>query len=253
MTYVDLEEVRRASKLKKFLHKQIKISDIEKIDQESMIVNNSEIKISKSALANLDKALGISKSQAKLINDASGEFEFSRFRNYMSANHSVEDSKRLVLVANSKVKEVQNIIPVVKEYIPLETFFDFVEMFANEFDCKIQKYESADSASPEVSIYLEAHRPLYKTIGENDDFITNGLFLSWKPTEVNIGHYFIRLVCINGLTRISKNKKMSNIYTLSHNNMYELLQEAKNKNLINDGFHEFRDKAKIAQKITSFN
>lgn len=39
----------------------------------------------------------------------------------------------------------------------------------------------------------------------NDEFVTNGLYLKWNLGEIELGNYYLRLVCTNGQMQLSEN------------------------------------------------
>ena len=83
--------------------------------------------------------------------------------------------------------------------------------------------------------------PEISTIIDGEDFLTNSIYLKWNPGEIELGHYYERLICSNGqIERVPSRDAMINSLATEQVNKMLALPGSK---IMNRGFHKFRNAA----------
>lgn len=184
-------------------YREVARNEIVALDETHFQVGGSILEFSNEVSTKIDRFIGIKSDQCKIAEKSYGANGVSNLRNFF-AQASRKDDDRVILVADLSNRKITNLFPTHKHLIPPESFFDFAEMFMdkNRYEPEAVEYDNGS----EVSIRMKSLDPQVMTFAEGDDFISNGLWLRWNPTEVAFGNYYERLVCTNGMTHMSQNK-----------------------------------------------
>jgi hypothetical protein len=129
--------------------------------------------------------------------------------------------------------------------ITAETFFDFAEMFMDKNGYLPKEFERSGTYGNGLTIYMDSVNPMVKQIAPDEDFMTDSLYMRWNQGEVEIGNYFVRLVCVNG--QIQKIATPSaRTYSLEPTQIGRILNLPSQSNLLESSFESFRRKALTA-------
>lgn len=220
-------------------------------DQERPVsiynVDGKEIMVSAGASAKLDEVIGLERKQAGIVRNASGETGMRDFRNYLAVAGSMTKPVSVALVANPETCMVDEIIPIKQDLIPLDAFFDLVEVFMAKNKLIPVRYETDRKHGLEVTVYMNNVSPDVRNIGPGEDFLVNSYFMRWNLGQIEVGHYFIRLVCTNGQIRTIRESD-ARVNSLQDESVIRLIDIPSQKNMLDVSFEEFSDKAVEAMK-----
>ena len=118
------------------------------------------------------------------------------------------------------------LVPLIDDFISYDDFMAFTNFFVDELRYEIVNVEVL-SDETEATMYLNPLEPKITKIINSEEFITNGIFLHWSISTIEIGLFYTRLVCINGATEQIKSHA-SKIHSLTFSNIDFLLKTAKN-------------------------
>ena len=197
-------------------------------------IGDTSILVSDGAQLQIDKLIGLSQKQRKGINETFGANAITNFRNSIAMANCVSKPKRFALVANSQENIVDGIVPLKDQAIPMDSFLNLLEMFLDKHSYEIKALESSRNGVYGITVRLTPVHPQYDTFFGNDEFLTNGYYIKWNLGEIEVGNYYVRLVCengaietiqhslsrINNITDIKINEFMlspSNSRTIKHN------------------------------------
>lgn len=76
----------------------------------------------------------------------------------------VSESKKFVLIANPSERIVDGIVPIREEVIPMRSFFDIVEMFADKHGYEVDQLQSYGNIVYGVTARLMPVHPQYSDI-----------------------------------------------------------------------------------------
>lgn len=125
-----------------------------------------------------------------------------------------------------------------------EAFFDFAEMFMDKNGYSPHSCMAGADTGAEFSIILDSRHPEISTIIKDEDFLSNSIYLKWNPGEIELGHYYERLICSNGqVERVRLSDARMNLLTTEQINKMLTLPDSK---VMNRGFNEFRNAALLA-------
>ena len=182
-------------------YREVEAKEIVALGESHYTVGNATLEVTPQIANEIDRFAGIKKGQSRIAQDSYGEQGLTNLRNFFG-QADVKDSKRLILAANTREKQIVEAIPIKDRMITPDVFFDFAEMFMDKnsylpYRANYATPESRDS----ISILM---KPVHEQIMEfapGDEFLSNGLYLKWTPGEINLGNYYERLVCSNGATQ----------------------------------------------------
>ena len=226
-------------------YKLVRADEITQIGENVFSYGNIDFKVDRPALKVLNKLCGTTDTQLSTVKDFSGESGRVNFRNYLSAASNSSKPQEIVLIAGRNEPIISNVMIIKEDFIPVETFFDFAELFIEQTDTQIEKIETNLSGSMDVMIYLRSNKPTFQSFAKDEEFETNGLFLHWNGTQIDVGNYYIRLVCTNGQTE-TKTHREAIAYSLKGSAVERLVNLANNKKFLNSGFERLRHKALIS-------
>ena len=204
-------------------------------------VDGVEMEVTPEVAADLDAFIGLSKEQAKTVETASGETGIRNFRNYLASANSISRPLRLAIVGDRNTRRITQAVPLKGELITAEAFFDFAEMFMDRNGYSSRSCMVGSDTGAGFSIVLDSEFPEVSAIIDGEDFLTNSIYLKWNPGEIELGHYYERLVCSNGqVERIHSRDAVINSLATEQVNRMLSLPDSK---IMDRGFNEFRNAA----------
>lgn len=87
----------------------------------------------------LDQLIGLSPHQCEGMKQAYGDDAVMNLRNSFAMANCVPRPKKFALIANSAERMVDGIVPLNEETIPMRSFFDVVEMFADKHGYEVDQ------------------------------------------------------------------------------------------------------------------
>ena len=194
----------------------------------------------------LDRQIGLNSKQQEGFKEAYGEKALAHLRNSFSMADCVRNPSRFALIANPEECVVEDVVPLVEEVVPMRSFFDIVELFADKHAYEVAKIYSYENGIHGITVELRPVHPQYDTFGANDEFITNGLYMKWTLSGIELGNYYLRLVCTNGSMQISQNS-LSKIHQVSTDGVSKILAPQCLSELMIRNLETFKTAAMIAR------
>ena len=161
-------------------------------------IGDTSILVSDGAQCQIDELIGLSQCQRKGIKETYGADAITNFRNSIAMANCINKPKRFALVANSQENIVDGVVPLKDQVIPMESFFDLLEMFLDKHSYEVKALESSRNGVYGLTVRLNPIHPQYDAFFGNDEFLTNGYYVKWNLGEMEVGNYYVRLVCANG-------------------------------------------------------
>lgn len=239
----DINNVR-SSLHEKALQKEVQLNAIQYVGENFFRVGNADIPFSEKALEEMDRLIGIHAGQREIVATASGKTGLNKFRNYMNIASGIKEQKKVILVANTKQRTVERVIPLVEEYIPHDLFFNFIELIIDKGKYEIADIETSHDGT-QMNVYLNSSNPVIKKIIPNEEFYSDGIYLNWNVATVEIGSYFTRLSCQNGATETFRHKH-SRVHSLSNKNISSIMKIAWNPSILEKTFDRYSEKALLS-------
>ena len=207
-------------------------------------VDGVEMEVTPEVASDLDAFIGLSSKQAKTVETASGETGIRNFRNYLASANSISRPMRLAIVGDRNTRRITKAVPLKGDLITAEAFFDFAEMFMDRNGYSSRSCMISSDSGAGFSIVLDSEFPEISAIVDGEDFLTNSIYLKWNPGEIELGHYYERLICSNGqVERIhSKDAVLNSLATEQVNKMLAL----PDSKVMSRGFLQFRNVALLA-------
>ena len=208
-------------------------------------VDGIEMEVTPEVAADLDTFIGLSRKQAKTVETASGETGIRNFRNYLASANSISSPMRIAIVGDRNTRRITKAVPLKGELITAEAFFDFAEMFMDRNGYSPRSCMVAEDSGTEFSIILDSEHPEISAImKDEEDFLTNSIYLKWNPGEIELGHYYERLICSNGqVERIHSSDAVINSLETEKVNKMLALPDSK---IMSRGFLQFSNVALLA-------
>lgn len=205
-------------------------------------VDGMEVLVNDFVSRQLDQMIGLTPRQRNVVKAASGEMGLRDFRNYLATAESFSKPQSIALIANPESKTICGIVPIKKQEIPSDSFFDFLELFMDENHLVPVRYEAAYSASAGLTIYMDSADPVVKQIAPGEDFLVNSYFLRWNLGQIELGRYYERLVCSNGQTETIRHAD-AKVMSLETDAVKGILHVPRNTELLEESFGRFSLKA----------
>lgn len=161
-------------------------------------IGDTSILVSDGAQCQIDELIGLSQCQRKGIKETYGADAITNFRNSIAMANCINKPKRFALVANSQENIVDGVVPLKDQAIPMESFFELLEMFLDKHSYEVKALESSRNGVYGLTVRLNPIHPQYDAFFGNDEFLTNGYYVKWNLGEMEVGNYYVRLVCANG-------------------------------------------------------
>ena len=210
-------------------------------------VDGADVMVDEGVSHRLDELIGLEQKQASVVRNASGEDGVRDFRNYLAVAGSISKPVHVALLANSETRMVDGVVPIKEDVIPMDAFFDYLEVFLEVNRLIPVRYEMDNRNSLEVTVYMDSEVTDVRNIGPGEDFLVNSYFLRWTLGQIELGHYFVRLVCTNGQIRTITQGE-ARIHSLQSDDSLHLLELPQRTNLLDVSFAEFSDKAVEAMR-----
>ena len=226
--------------------KRVALSELSHIGDNFYRIDKQELPFSDEAIKQLDSLVGISPQQKDVVLFNSGKAGLSNFRNYLTIATNAHKPQEVIMMANTETKMVEKVIPLISDFISYDDFMAFTNFFMDELRYEIVNVEVLRDET-EATIYLTPLEPTITKITDGEEFITNGIFLHWSVSTIEIGRFYTRLVCINGATEQIKSHS-AKIHSLTFSDIDLLLKTAKNILLQKKMFDGYRDKVLDATK-----
>lgn len=226
-------------------HRIFRLDEISQIEGNVFSLNGLDITMNPLAQKKLNKHMGITQRQLDVVSDFSGEIGKSNFRNYLSAAHNMRNTHNVVVMANPNSKEITDVEILTKDFISIDEFFDFTELFINETNSEIDRILHSKNGDMDVTIYMRNTQPNIVSFAPDESFETNGTRLHWNGASIEVANYFIRLICTNGQTEKIYNKE-AKIFSLDTESVMNILKTAKSEKLLSAGFARFKNNAQQA-------
>lgn len=208
-------------------------------------IGDARIQVNPYVSSQLDSFIGLTREQASIVRKASGEAGIRDFRNYLAAANSITKPVKLALIGDPESRKIVSAVPIKDQMITAETFFDFAEMFMDKNGYEPKEFERSGTFGNGLTIYMDSHNPIVRQIAPDEDFMTDSLYIRWNQGEVEVGSYFVRLVCING--QIQKiTSPAAKTYSLEPAKINRILNVPSQVNLLESSFDKFRSKALAA-------
>ena len=197
MTTNEFNRIKQEVLDRPICYREVEAKEIVALGENHYTVGNATLEVEPQIAAVIDRFAGIKQGQSRIAQDSYGEQGLTNLRNFFG-QAEVKGSKRLVLAADILHRQIVNAIPIKERMITPDVFFDFAEMFMDKNSYLPERVEYTHTMKNGVSILM---KPVHKQIREyvpGDEFLSNGLYLTWNPGEINLGNYYVRLVCSNG-------------------------------------------------------
>lgn len=203
-------------------YKVIDKRDVRYVGGDIYELDGREFNISPRVAGSIDKFIGLKSEQVKAVADASGEEGVRDYRNYIAMVNSIVKPEKLALVADPVERRIVSAVPLKKEAIPMEGFFDFAEMFCNDNNYSVSNISKAPDITSGIEMSLIPDTKNVLSLGPGEDFMTNGFVLRWNLGAIEIGNYYERLVCSNGAVEKTYSDK-ERIHSLSDGDIRKLI------------------------------
>ncbi len=219
-------------------HKLIAPQELTHVGENIFSLQGIDIEGTADFTNNFDKIIGVGKLHRTVVHEASGETGLANYRNYLNAAINLSNPTPVIIVASPTERKLTNIIPVVEDYITPGIFFDFAEMMIEETGYEIDeiRYDRSDHSKVTISFFNPMAEP--RSLGFGENVLTDGFYLTWQPTEVELGHFYIRLVCSNGMTEKAE-RRDTNLHRLDSSEMQRLISIVKGTPFLNMGVDRF--------------
>ncbi len=222
-------------------HKMVRLDEIRQVDKEVFSVDDTDVIFSPRAQKKLMHAIGTNRTQLKSVRGLSGDEGQTNFSNYLTVAKNMEGSKNVVLMADRDEKIVTNIIVPKKDFIPVDDFFDFAELFIDSTSFEIESIQYSNFYEMDVVMYMQNRDPQIVKFAPDEEFISNGAYLHWDGVSIEVGSYYVRLVCTNGQTSQIRHRD-ARIFTIQEADVRRILAAATSDRVLMSGFEDFRQK-----------
>ena len=212
-------------------------------------IRGLSVMVSSNVQSQLDQLIGLSARQCEGIKQAYGDDAVMNLRNSFAMANCVVHPKKFALIANSAKHMVDGIVPLEEEAIPMRSFFDVVETLADKHGYEIDQIQCSTSAMYGIVVRLMPVFPQHDAPFGNDEFVTNGLYLIWNLGEIELGNYYLRLVCTNGQMQLSKNA-LNRLHRIDDRKMAEIINSPRLK-LIARNWNSFKNAVITANNTTA--
>lgn len=213
-------------------------------------VDGTELLVNDLVSKQLDKIIGLTPMQAKVVKNASGEAGVRDFRNYLATAGSMMKPVSVALIANPSSRTVSGLVPISEDPITSDAFFDFLELFLEKNSLYPVDYQMAYDISAGFTLFLNSNNPDVRQIASNEDFLVNSYYLKWNLGQIELGRYYKRLICSNGQTETIKHKE-ARITTVREDKISGILDLPQNSGLLTDSFDKFRSKALESMEVNA--
>jgi hypothetical protein len=229
-------------------HKVIKLSEMSYLGDNVFNVQGKEVVANATIEQKLDRLVGISSHQREWVQNASDKSGLKNFRNYMQVAYDMHAMQEIVVVADANSRQIVDVVPLKEEYLSVSTFFRIIEIFLNESGYSLQNsFFNSNQLSQELTVYLQSPSEETITLAVNEVFFPNGIFMRWNFSEIEVGNFFTRLVCMNGATEQSSHTQ-ARINSFNDKVLQQLIGNT--QIIIEQGFKHYSDRIMEAMRTT---
>lgn len=215
--------------------------------ENTYLMHGLELEVEPHISRQIDAFIGVSPRQSKAVADTFGANGIRDLRNYLALSNSVEKAGKLALIADPRARKIVGATHLKQEAIPAEGFFDFLEIFMDDNGYTPDTFYTSGSLQGGVTVNLMPNTPNYNEIAKDEEFLTNGIWFRWNLGEVEVGNYYMRMICSNGQMERTE-RKVAHSYQLNDTNIAKMLALPRNDGFMNDGFDKLRTNALIAMR-----
>lgn len=205
-------------------------------------LDGTEVLVDDYVSKQLDKIIGLSPQQARIVRNASGDEGVRDFRNYLATAGSMLNPVLIALIANPEKQSISGIVPIADEPITSDAFFDFLELFMEKNNMYPTHYQVPCDISLGFTVFLNSYSPDVRNLAPNEDFLINSYYLRWNLGGVELGRYYERLICSNGQTTTIRNSD-AHITSLRTEHISRIMNVPGNNGILNSSFNKFKEKA----------
>lgn len=213
-------------------------------------VSGTTFEVSDYVQMELDNLIGLHSRQREGIRDAYGEQSLADFRNSLAMASCVVKPKRFALLANTKEHIVDGVIPLENDAIPMESFFQVLEMFADKNGFEVSSLQTAGNANMGAVAHLYPIYPEFDVFFENDEFMKNGFYMRWNLGGIEIGNYIERLVCANGATEIREHR-LNAISRLDDSTIKDFIADPSHSQICINNINRIKEHAFISRNASA--
>lgn len=203
-------------------YKVIDKRDIQYVGDNVYRLDGQEFDVLPMVAAGIDRFIGIKSKQVNAVAEVSGDEGVRDYRNYIAMVNSIVEPEKLALVADTNVGRIVSAVPLRKDAIPMEGFFDVAEMFCNDNNYTVKRISVASDVTSGIQMILVPDSENVISLGPDEDFLTNGFSLRWNLGVIEAGNYYERLICSNGAKERTFKEKGS-IYSLEEKDVKKFL------------------------------
>ncbi|MDO5017070.1 MAG: hypothetical protein Q4E10_01755 [Porphyromonas sp.] len=218
--------------------KSIELSEVLHVGDNVFSIGGLDIEAFDRFTKSYDQIIGINSQQRDMVKEASGENGLTNYRNYINVASNIQKSRSVLVIASPDSCQLAEIIPIVEEYISPSLFFDFAEMMAEESGYTITDIMYDNHHHLCITVTFTNPSGDTHNFGLEEEFKMDGFFLQWSPSQIELGHYYERLVCANGSTVRDKRKEYTT-YKLSSTEIRQMMERVKNRQFLTYGIEHF--------------
>lgn len=170
----------------------------------------------------LDAIKGLSKRQLKHFADS--ETSLTDMRNIFAMTSCVDNATRFALVADGQSMVVDGLVPIKQSALPMEMFFNVVDMFADKNNFEVARIETATHATLGLVVIFSPIHKEYDVFAPNDKFLKNCFYMRWNLGGIELGNYVERLVCTNGMMEVSRHN-IATIHDFADNTLSQFISD----------------------------
>ena len=210
-------------------------------------IGDTSITVTPQVQNTIDKLIGLSPQQRQGLKESFGENAMNHFRNSLAMASCVKKPQRFALLANPQELIVDGIVPIQKEAISMRSFFDILEMFADKHGYEIEEIETSFNSIYGITVRLLPVHAQYDAFFDDDEFINNGYYMKWNLGEMEIGNYYMRLVCTNGSVQPVQHA-LGRIHQIDSKQIKQFINSPQNALLISRNLANLKNAARQAHE-----
>ena len=228
------------------VYKELEPKEIVALGDNFYNIGKTSVQVEPEIAGKIDNIAGITKGQTRIAYDNYGNHGVTNLRNFFG---QAEKNSRIVVAADTKSKQIVDVIPLKNKLITPYAFFSFVEMYMDKNQYYPVKVEYINGGNM-VSIILKPVHEEYMEYSKGDEFLSNAIFFMWTPTEIAMGNYYIRLVCTNGSIRFLRHS-MAKITSPDMSEFRKVLSITSDSDLFKENLDIMLESVKIAKKTNA--
>ena len=224
------------------LRRTVAAREIEIIDENTILYNGAQIKITSNAFKSLMKMIGMSqtfiKKFEKLFNPKTKAQFINTMKNAMATNSG--NMPNVTMVLNPINKTIVAFSKDASELISNKNFVENAERILNSGNFGVTQW-TTDPTTGIVTLNAVKEGSSFAVAGDEKDVFTSGITLKNSPiTGFQVSPYVNRLWCTNGLTtNLAEDKfNMTNLSEKSLTQFNEYIQGLTRRNFVPSEFNE---------------